>query len=361
MSHLNKIGRELVLDILNQTNRTNITFAQVEFSAPTMISGAAEGARNTRITISSKPNAPFTGSVSVTYWRLNISKVLSEAYLQIPIRNVTDTTGLIAQINQMYQIQLSEEDVAYEAIDTSTLPMTYRLRIVNNSYAYYGYVDLELIQGIPDISEPISINLLDGLNYPDTPVMMTGVFKWVNESGMVLAGTGIPGSYMTSMANGELEVFIGAHRRGSGNAMVTPVDGTYSFSLADNRQWNWTFGVGLLSEDRGSDLTALYDVEMYVQHMAGGKVSFVLTKHLGALVWAIPGFGPAIIDSVNVEDVATQNSQQTLWYSAGFQNLQSNSAGAHLGVFNINIKATPKNAVYVKPIDLTIVVQVAPE
>lgn len=361
--HLNKIGKELILDLINRDNQaylpTPLTFADIDISEPEAIP-SVEGSRNTRVLVTPAVGSKYSSERLVSYWRLDLEILFKEEFRTLGITDtIEDTNDLIAVLNQRFGLVLTEDDVEIEPIDTETMPVDYTLKTKEGSYAFIGEVTFTLTLDLNDI---IVTNLLDGFNYPQDPIVEHRSPELVDGDGLIFAGSGIHGHIMQTADNGEVEVFAGAHRRGPPNAYVTPVDGLYDIPLADGRLWNWSFGIGLLNTDRGDVLTELYDITMRVAYSGGGEIPFTLERLNDNLVWSVEGLGPVIVDNAPVESLTiAQNSQQTRWYQQAYPTVVSNGAGANLGEFTITIEATPKRAIWMPPVSVTITVNVTPE
>lgn len=358
---LNKVGRELILDLINRTNRINrpLTFSDVQFSLPVVIPNAAPGTRNTEMTVYPAPGSNFIRSKVVSYWRLDIGQLLQGELSIIGITEdtiINDTNDVIGILNDRYNLKLTEEDVEFEEVTLSTIPGNYTLRMRDESYAYINQVELTFSY---DLAQVIFVNVLDGLHYPEEATVENASPFYVNDQDHLLVGTGLLGRYNITSENGESEAFIGIHRTGAGNAYVDPVGNVFTIPLANNRHWSFTFGVGLLETVRGSVITDLYDIELDVRHENGQSFSATLVRVEDSLAWSIEGVGPVITDNKPSGSLmVAQNSQRTFFYAPFFSRVPTNGVGAHLGRFTIRLQLKPKRAIYISEIDLTVIANI---
>lgn len=360
---LNKVGRELILDLINRTNRINrpLTFADVQFSLPAPIADVAPGLRNTEMTVYPAPGSNFIRSKLVSYWRLNIGQLLQGELSIIGITEdtvINNTNDIIQILNDRYNLMLTEEDVVYEDVSLPSIPGTVTLTMAEHSYAYIDSVELTFSH---DLAQVIYTNVLDGLHYPEDATVENVSPHYVTAQGMLLAGTGLLGQYNITGNNGEAEGFVGIHRTGAGTPYVTPVGNTFNLPLANNRHWSFTFGVGLIETARGSVLTDLYDIDLSVTHENGQSFAATLERVDTSLVWSIEGIGPAIVDNAPVGSLmVAQNSQRTFFYTPFFPHVPVNGVGAHLGRFTVRLVLMPIRAIYVSPIELTVIANITP-
>lgn len=364
MNNLNKIGKDLLLDLLNRDNGTSFTFNDVTFSAPQVIINPATF-RNTKVAISAKPGGQYVGSKVVDYHRIDIAQLLKPQYRRVIGVGVSISTDLVPILNTRFGLQLEPSDIVAEPIDTSSMPVIYRLKFQPNCYSFIGEVDLELINDLPDLEELITVNLLDGFYYPSEPIISTAAPEYVTQAGHLLVGTGIEGNKMTLGINDEVEVFIGAHHSDvATNGMTTPVADVYQISVGQAEHWALTFGAGLLEEGRGNDLVLLYDLKVRVTLNNGATlpdyVEFTLKKNVdNRLVWDCTAGLPDIEDSASQQRYLIQTSINAATFSSAFPSATKNDVDAPEGDFIVTVSAAAKNAIYVNDIYYSIQVQVS--
>lgn len=362
LEHLNKPSKDLVLELINKANTETLakplTFEDVDFSNPRQVEDGLEG-RNTEIDVSLKESSNELDTVPVSYWRIALAELFMNDNALLPSMSApSNVTELITALNNFHGLALSLEDVEDETFANTDLPMTITLKALPGSFAYTGEVDLTISRAL----DSLIVNAeLDGLKLPEQPQLTLGEISFVKENGDLLVGTGLKTPTMLSMSNSELEVFIGAHRRGAGDAYVEPTGSDYTIELDDSRLWSFTFGLGLLDETRGSVVTDLYDVKLNISN-GTDEFEFYLAESEGSLVWSIAELAdPVITDNAPTDSLlVAQNSQQLQWYAQAFTEVTQNTAGALLGEFTFKLTAVAQRAIWVPPLEIISKVTVTP-
>lgn len=362
LEHLNKPSKDLVLDLINRANTETLaqplTFDDVDFSNPRAITDGLDG-RNAEIDVSLKGSNSELDVVPVSYWRIALPELFMNDNALLPsISTPTNVTELITALNNFHGLALTLDDVEDATFDNLELPMTITLKALPTSYAFTGEVDLTISRAL----DALIVNAeLDGLKLPEQPQLTLGEISFTKENGDLLAGTGLKTPDMLSMTNEELEIFIGAHRRGAPDAYVSPTESNYSIELADDRLWSFTFGVGLLDETRGSNVTDLYNVRLNISDGTDDFELFLETTD-GKLVWSVAELeNPVITDNAPADSLlVAQNSQQLAWYAQAFPNATTNAEGALLGEFTFTLTATPIRAVWVPPLEIVSTATITP-
>lgn len=359
-SSLNKVGRELVLGLINRTNQLQrpLTLADVQLSAPGEIA-AEPGHRNTQVTVYPAPGSNYIRSKTVTYRRLDFDVLLTGDNAIIGINEetvVNNTNDLIALMNARFGLMLTDEDVVYADYSLVSFPAQVTIAAAEGSYGYIGQVTLTLAY---DLNYAIEVDILAGLDYPEDVVIENASPSITTPEGYLLYGESILGTYMTTGDNLEVEGFLGVHRSGFLDPYVTPTAGRYNLPLADTRDWSLSFGVGLLDTGRVSEILEGYDVTLEIRDDRDYSMVLQLTNPLASLVWTIEGTETGIVDSAPEGSLSiAHNSQRLSSFASYFPGATTNSAGALLGLYTCTLTLTPKRAVYVKPIVVTVVANI---
>lgn len=190
MSPLGKASKLLVLDEINKKEETQpkLDFDQIVFGQPVNNPKTLEYDRNTELHVTSI-TSEIAGSTNVYYNRLDLQTLFSnsniaEVELNRP-EQFTSVLDLLPELNVTYGLAIDETDVL------NTVPVegdiqTLVARI--GSYAWLGELRIKLLSepepGL-DLSDIITQNILDGLNYPDADI--TGI---VRPTGNMAALTG---------------------------------------------------------------------------------------------------------------------------------------------------------------------------
>lgn len=360
---LNKIGKDLLLDLLNRDNNTSFSFNDVVFSTPVVITNPTSF-RNTKVAIHAKVGGQFIGSKVVDYHRIDVEVLFKPEYRRVFGMGVQISTDLVPILNTRFGLALEPGDVIAEPIDTTTLPVTYRLKMAAGCYAFIGQVDLELIDDLPDLADLITVNLLDGFHYPSDPVIAVEAPEFVTQAGDLLVGSAVKGEVMTRGINDEVEVFVGAYRTDNANwPMDPPIAEVYTVDLGSTNHWSLAFGAGLLEESRGNDLVLLYDTTIKIEFDNGAEqlesVIFDLKKTVDSqLVWGATAGLPDLTNSATQQRYLIQTLVQASELASAWPSAQVNEVGAPVGNFIVTVAAKAKNAIYVNDIYFSVRVEV---
>ncbi len=357
--HLKKLGRLLALELLNRENETELTFDDVVFQDPVPLV-VNEGIRNTSLTVERVVGSNYRESQTVKYWRLDISKIVTEPFRVIPGIGVTTTRDIVNLLNDFYDLALDEEDIVYENIDTSMLPLQYRLKTNPLSYAYIGLVDLELSNELIPLKTVVRTNVLEDY--------LTAIFDDTLKGNVIGAVTGtlpefnsVSDANFSVVENGEVQtalaMAIGTDVNVGPNVLsITPM---MDIQLAETGNWNLLFCTSLLSTDRlesDSKFTEFATTTITVTHPDTGLVyNYNLTYN------TLSGDYEWVCDKVNtalVPQVVKRVTNLTLYHFLDMETLLVNLFSHYvqstdwsvLGTFKITVKCEPISAGYIKPI-----------
>jgi hypothetical protein len=162
-----KSAQQILIDLINATNATAITSADVTFSnmAPT-----GGGNRNTGIRVTAVANSGYLNHVDVTYDRVDLAQIPGSRPVVFNLGSVTSAFGLLPAINAAYGINLTTDDVEDDPMPTfhgdplETEPFT--LRAKSGSLIYRGSLSLTIDGNDIDLATLITVTELNGLVYP---------------------------------------------------------------------------------------------------------------------------------------------------------------------------------------------------
>lgn len=166
----------IVLDLINATNNTDITFNEVVFTQ--LIEG--EGS-NTLLDVEAIAGKGYRGTAQIEYTRVNLNQIpnIGDEPLE---SDATTVGGIIARINDLYYINLEASDVTVNGYDLSTdadtviidqpspgvaVPVTVTAKA--GSYVWMGSYAFDIIPVIIDLGDIWSSAPLDGLYPPLAP------------------------------------------------------------------------------------------------------------------------------------------------------------------------------------------------
>ena len=291
-THLNKLGRDLILDIVNKTNASDITFAEVDFSTPEAVAGAGI-ARNTTVLVTALPNGRYKGERRVYYWRLPIQQVISEEFRRFPMLGMPTNTLMIAQeINTRYNLRLTAEDIHVDPINELQKPFNVTIRVKPGSYAFLGEVTMQIVEPAIDLSDVITVNLLDGLYYPDDVEYRLGSLNFVQPGNGLLYIGAVNDTGIWVGTNGELELGLGFRIEGETNSLAPTVGNNYGYEVGSD--WSVITSMEILDDTRGDDIVSMYDVTLQIIHEGGGDVELFLRRDaVTNTLYFEPNHGPA--------------------------------------------------------------------
>lgn len=347
-THLNKLGRDLILDIVNKTNASDITFAEVDFSTPEIVAGAGIS-RNTTVLVTALPNGRYKGERRVYYWRLPIQQVIGEEFRRFPMLGMPTNTLMIAQeINTRYNLRLTAEDIHVDPINELQKPFNVTIRIKPGSYAFLGEVTMQIVEPAVDLSDVITVNLLEGLYYPDDVDYRVGDLNFVQEGNGLLYIGAVNDTGLWVGNNGELEIASGFRIDGSVDSLAPTLGHNYTHRIGAD--WSMISSIELLDDTRGDDIVSMYDVTVQIIHEGGGDAELFLRKDpVTNTLYFEPNHGPAARLPIDPPPVAWGYSRLQLFIPAAmirnaFINLDFNSGNA-AGRFTVITQAKAKGTV----------------
>lgn len=151
MVDLTQSPTAIVLQLINDTNNTAFTAAQVTLGTPA-VNDQVINTQNTIITLSSKINPATDVPVDLTYNRLNLKSVLEVPYCQIPASTPSRIADLLPILNAKYFINLTTMDIVdapYRPADVATGIKKVTFSCLPTSLVYTGTVTVYL--GDPDL------------------------------------------------------------------------------------------------------------------------------------------------------------------------------------------------------------------
>lgn len=158
---------QILLTLVNESQNpvTNITAAQVSFGTPAANDTAGTG--DTKLTVTATAAyAPVTGSVVVTYNRVDIATVPGTESTVFEITTETKVSDLIPEINSRYGINLTTSEYTEADLPAATpTGAAFNLVIKAGSLVYTGTLALSLKQPEVPLADVITNTDLDGLTF----------------------------------------------------------------------------------------------------------------------------------------------------------------------------------------------------
>jgi hypothetical protein len=150
MVNLNKPAKDLIIDLLNESNREyldalklkDLTEGNISLGTPSANEEPAK--HNTKIVVNSVVGGGFYNSVPVSYDRLSLSVLFSKLnQVRLDVRHPTSTSDLLPRLNKKFGLQLSPDDIVVQTI-TGARGDTVTLTAQPEALCYIGSVDIVL-------------------------------------------------------------------------------------------------------------------------------------------------------------------------------------------------------------------------
>jgi hypothetical protein len=175
MTDLTKAPDQVIIDLINADNTPlALTAELVTFGVPNAAAGE-NPTKNTELTVTAAEGSGYSGSVVVTYNRVNLATIptIAAAPAEFPLGNATTLKDLIPEFNAKYGVNLTDDDFVDAPIPefTGGLNEEHTIQLVAkaDSLIYIGSVDI-VVQGedIP-LGSVVTNTALNGLVY-EAPV-----------------------------------------------------------------------------------------------------------------------------------------------------------------------------------------------
>jgi hypothetical protein len=157
-----KKPEQLVIDIINADNGTNIKENQLSFGIPEL----SNNIHNSRVVVSAKANSGLVGSTVVSYNRIDISKIPKDKPTVFHISSELDITDLVPIIDSRYSLKLTPADYVNTLLPVlDTLSGSVDLVAADTSLVFINKLTLTLEKQGTTLSAAINNVILRGLTY----------------------------------------------------------------------------------------------------------------------------------------------------------------------------------------------------
>ncbi|QXO10862.1 hypothetical protein pEaSNUABM54_00036 [Erwinia phage pEa_SNUABM_54] len=164
-------SEQMVIALINRDNNLNLSSSDVVVSeprknpTPTTITGTT-AVRDTLADLLAVYGGNFKESAPITYRRLNADTIFAKVTTVIRPKNQVNTTDLIADINTLYGLALTVDDVVNELLDLNTLPYSLKVKFKDDNPAWIGSIPVIIKRMPTDIATVVTNNVLPVLRYP---------------------------------------------------------------------------------------------------------------------------------------------------------------------------------------------------
>lgn len=173
VSDYTKAPVEILIDLINHDNGTQLIAADLEFSAPS----PSTGIRNSIITVQGALGAPVTGEATLTYNRILLSEVVGGGDVSFVLSpSATTTRDLIPQLNARYGVNLTGADLINAPLASSGGDSTLVLQAHPDSLVFLGQVQLEVFRHVT-LAETVVVPFLTGFTAAAATPEVTAVDK----------------------------------------------------------------------------------------------------------------------------------------------------------------------------------------
>jgi hypothetical protein len=163
-SDFRKSPQQILLDLINNEEGSELTLSMVTFGVPTALIGQV----NTQIMVSAAQGSQFSGSVVVTYNRVNLGSIPGNRSKLFSVGQATHISDLIPAINAAYQINLTSADyidAPLPSFGQGQSTLNFQISAALGSLVYRGNVVLQITTGLIPLSSVITVTALNGLIY----------------------------------------------------------------------------------------------------------------------------------------------------------------------------------------------------
>jgi hypothetical protein len=348
MSDLAKTSKVLLLEEINLKNGNQFAITDLDFGIPAV---TTEQSRNTKVRINSSANSQYSGWQDVWYNRLDIDELFRRfgaSIVELPSGGVNNYLDVLHLLNLTYGLAIQDDEV----VDTPIVNNQIDLTIAPRSLAFYGRLKIKLLGAKTPIDSAISVQVLDGLWYPDaivdhliTPVVLEGSLlgKAVAEDGN-MHNESLPDNMLIA-TNNELELAIRAEKTGG---EINPIGDKYYIEVASEEDWGVTFSMALLSTQINDKFDELYSVRMYIRLVGTDtKVEFVLSRDIdGVYTFVNSEIDVTLSGFTQTDDgLVVQSSMLARSLTDLISGISVNNAGAGLGDFELGLIAYRRNSI----------------
>lgn len=284
IDYLNKPGKELLLDLVNDDNKSTFTFEQVSFGPPVVVS-MNQDERNTSCVVTADPTSPWYGSTPIYYERLFFERMFVDQDVEASSDEVQNDAQLLAALNAEFGLEMQPTDVTI----TGTYPRPGHKGEVTvtakpGSYVYLGEFIVTFVGNKIQLIDYITHKVLDGLNYiPGPPVFVTKPrqFNAMSLAGPAADADGAFLFYPTTKdamtfqgTNAEVQLALAGNKPGK---ISKGAGGAYDFAAADVTEIALSIALTDASEAAG-DVLSQYDVFLRFSFLEDGAEQTVSSK-----------------------------------------------------------------------------------
>lgn len=344
MQDLTKDTDDILVDLINQSNRTDPNYVPYEYGAlqfrnvETMEPGSSRG---TSIEVTDMETPNNSDWMTLYYDRVPMDRPLSRKNPTLVWDNNFSTThDLVDALNDRFGINLQTSDIEDNDIDfdpgNDEFPFTVAINALPSSKIYQGTASIDLID-------------------PDTGLgILTPVGTAIDEiSEDFTDGEG----HLAGFENQSVTDFVQADNSEIVvNGAITKLDGevitpddtdgvyTYAVDLASNEDWALAFSFGLVNVINGEDVAELYNLRMIIETHGNARFDMTLYKEGDDYIFRSQDRTLSIANNVvGPNGLYINNVISLSSFPEAISQESKNSAGAALGNYRVILIAERKS------------------
>lgn len=163
-----KAPDQVLLDQINHDNTSTLTLAQITYGIPTAMTGTNPNP-DTQITLTAASGSGYSGSVTVSYNRVQLNSIPGARTTIFPIGSASKISDLVPAVNTAYQINLTSADYTDGVLPTFTgtpnEEHAFQIAATADSVVYEGVMNLTVQANDIPLSSVITTQSLTGLVY----------------------------------------------------------------------------------------------------------------------------------------------------------------------------------------------------
>ncbi|QNR51823.1 hypothetical protein Xoosp14_132 [Xanthomonas phage Xoo-sp14] len=160
---LAKTGQELVLDLVNAENNSEITVEQLMFGTPQ--AGNEDG--NTGLNLVAAPDSPWNKDVDIVYDRLDLNTLFHGQRAELSAPKGATKEDIVCHLNFTYDLKFTASEFDLTAVEDGELPELFKLKAKEGNLAYTGEMDIFVDLDRMPLSARLLKTDLNGFRYPN--------------------------------------------------------------------------------------------------------------------------------------------------------------------------------------------------
>lgn len=266
---LNKASKQLLVDLINETNGKNFALTDLIFGTPQRIGDRPRQNTVVQVNLATKPDA--ADSISVFYNRINFGAMFADKLIQIvDDGSFTSTDDFIPYLNSTYGLGLAAEDLVVSAVTVGTKPFPVHVFANPASLAYTGQFQIVLVTTIADPTPDIA----------STDQILGDAFQQANSDKLFIDGMLDDGHFTKTIdiTNGTI---LALRSRSEDAGPLAPALGSADYTLADvnavGGNWHVDYALQFDMAAREGYVTDYYDVSCVLTRTGDAAESLTLT------------------------------------------------------------------------------------